>query len=1253
MIAAPHEARHDRACVDTDIATSSCKVIKTVMAPQNAGPDATTPVAIVGIGASAGGLQAYTEFLEAIPSDTGMAFVVIQHLAAEHESLLATLLSRATSMKVIEVHDEPRIEPNTIYVIPPNRSMLIADGKLNLVERAPGVHHAIDIFFESLAESFGTRSIGVVLSGTGNDGTLGVQAIKAAGGITFAQDNTAVHSGMPGSAINSGCIDFVKTPRDIAGEISRLAGAHDQVFDYAVGDAPTRIEEVVKVLRQKLDVDFSQYKTNTLHRRIRRRMSVRKTPTVEAYKTLLLEDPAETEALYQDILISVTTFFRNPESFDVLRAVALPKLFSRERGTEPVRIWVLGCSTGEEAYSIAILLQEYMEEIGKPLSFTVFGTDINNLAIERARRGWYPKSISQDVSEGRLEKFFTVTEGGFCINKSTRERCIFARHNALVDPPFSNMDLVSCRNMLIYLQAGLQRQLMPLLHYALKADGVLFLGPSESINNYRDLFEIVDAHHKLYVKLAAQKRFQAVFPLGAGKTPLAGTGLRKFSPPARDSLSDAQRDSERILLKHFAPAGVLVNAEGEILQFRGDTTPYLTPAEGKASLNLIKMVREGLLAPVREALQHAPQLTSALRSEAVVVRNADEMTSVALNVIPVPYPPPAARCYWILFEPQESASASRPSTRHPRPDDSERQIQVLTQELAATREYLESTIETQEASNEELQSANEEVQSANEELQSTNEELETSKEEIQSTNEELTTVNEELRLRNDELDRANDDLKNLFSSVEMAMVMLWPDLRIRRFTPLAQKILNILPADIGRSIGDINLNLGVDNLMSSLKAAVEQGIGRESEVHNSDGRWYLLRIRPYRTRENTIDGATVVLIDIDALATTQESLRRRVAELAIADRHKNEFLAILAHELRNPLAPLRNAVQILKLSPTDVEVNAKARELIERQVQHMSRLVGDLLDAARAQHGQILLQRERLDLRTIVEHAVDAMRPQFESRKQNLRVQLAVEPVLIDGDSTRLEQVVSNLLSNANKYTGDGGTVEATVGISDPKDGESAEAVVRISDNGEGIDAELLPRLFELFTQADRSLAHAQGGLGIGLSLVRTLVELHGGKVNAYSGGRNRGSEFVMRLPLRTERPAETARHAAAAAQQHASTCPQRVLVVDDNEDIRESTQMMLSMIGHEVKSAATGGEALAMAVKFRPNAVLLDIGLPDVSGYEVARQLRQMDQCAAARIIAVSGYDTPEARGRALEAGFDHHVTKPVTLSDLEKLLQ
>jgi two-component system CheB/CheR fusion protein len=1228
------------------------------------------PLVVVGIGASAGGLQAYTELLESLPSNTGMAFVIVQHLAAEHESLLATLLSRATPMQVVEVHDEPHIQPNCIYVIPPNRSMLIRDGELVLLQRAPGIHRAVDIFLSALAESHGHRAIGVVLSGTGSDGTIGIQAIKAAGGITFAQDASAVHSGMPQNAINSGCVDFVLSARNIALEIAALSTTVPSPFDSASHTAGS-IEGILEMLRQTLDADFSQYKVNTLHRRVRRRMALQKIGSVDEYKALLADNPAEMSALYQDILISVTNFFRNPDSFDALRTMVFPGIFDQHRADGPIRVWALGCSTGEEVYSLAIAIQEFMEETDRRAPLTVFGTDLNNLAIERARRAWYPKSIDRDVTESRLAKFFTAVDGGYCVNPVVREQCIFARHNALTDPPFSNMDLVSCRNLLIYLQSGLQRKLLPLLHYALRPNGILFLGPSETISHYRDLFEIRDGRHKFYAKRPAQKRIDVTFPVGVG----AAQSKREAGVAAitRESTFDSQREAERVLLKHFAPAGVLIDTDAEILQFRGETEPYLALAEGKPTLNLLKMAREGLLAPLRAILQQAHQLEGIARIDDIVIKSNERLLTITLVVIPVLLAPSASRCYWILFEPPQAGKGEggrrpRRLSKRPQLNESQRQIHLLTQELSATREYLQSTIESQEASNEELQSANEEVQSANEELQSTNEELETSKEEIQSTNEELTTVNEELRVRNDELDRANNDLNNVFSSVQMAVVILGSDLRIRRFTPLAQRTFNILPGDVGRPIGDINLKLAIGDFPQALTAAVADGIDQESEVRSHDGRRYLLRVCPYRTQAQKIQGATVVLIDIDTLAQTQDSLRRRVSELAVADRHKNEFLAILAHELRNPLAPLRNAAQILRLSPADANVSAKARDLIERQVSQMSRLVGDLLDAARAQHGQIQLLREVLDLRSIVERATEMLQPEFDARRQILRVQLPEEPVLIDGDAARLEQVVSNILHNANKYTADDGCIDVVVEIATAQKAEEAEAVIRIRDNGEGIDSDLLPRLFDLFTQADRSLAHSQGGLGIGLSLAHTLVELHGGSIVAQSDGRGSGSEFTVRMPLskHVQAPSDQAPPGRAPSDRAPSdqvTAPlasdgparsrsQRVLVVDDNPDIRESTAMMLSLIGHETRVAGSGEEALELAAKFQPTVILLDIGLPDLSGYEVARRLRETGEFAVTRIIAVSGYDTPEVRDRAAEAGFDHHLSKPVPLEELENLL-
>ncbi|HEV7610632.1 MAG TPA: chemotaxis protein CheB [Steroidobacteraceae bacterium] len=1217
-------------------------------------PPYAAPTAVVGIGASAGGLQACTEFFNALPPDTGMAFVIVQHMAAEHESHLSSLLARATPMAVMEVHDGPQIDPNCIYVIPPNRTLIITDGHLQLRERPPGLHLAVDIFFAALAQSHGNHAIGVVLSGTGGDGSRGVETIKAHGGITFAQDNTAQYSSMPESAINTGCVDFILSAREIAAEIGKLAAIPDVAFGSEPADSSGAIDDVVAILHERLQVDFSRYKTNTLHRRINRRMALKNLSNLSDYRDLLREKPEEVDALYQDILISVTNFFRDAESFEALKTAIYPRIAAPTRISEPVRVWIVGCSTGEEAYSLAISLLEYMEESKLEIPVSLFGTDVNGLSIERARRGFYPRSIAQDVSMERLRRFFTEVEAGYVVKKSIREMCIFAQHNALADPPFSRMDLVSCRNLLIYFQGQLQRQLLPKLHYALKASGILFLGASESISQYHELFDELDSKHKFYAKRGVVRRLEEAFPMGIDGPKSVFPAARSGSARSREAGVDRQRTADAVLLKNYAPAGALIDGDGEILQFRGDTTPYLTLNDGKASLNIFKLAREGLFATLKAALNEAAEKNAAARSAQAAVDTEEGIRTLSIRVIPVLYPSTSSRCYWILFEP------SIPSPIHPESQElmsragdasgeKERRIALLTKDLAATREHLEATIESLEAVNDDLQSANEEIRSANEELQSSNEELETSKEEIQSSNEELTTVNEELRLRNNALDRANDDLNNLFSSVQMAVVMVWRDMRIRRFTPLAQQIFNIVPTDIGRPLGNMNHNLELDDLPQLLSDVIETGTGREIEVTSQDGTYYLLGIRPYRTAENTVDGATIVLVDINMLVQTQESLRNRVSELAAADRHKNEFLAILAHELRNPLAPLRNAAHVLKLAPADADVSAKARDLIERQVHHMSRLVSDLLDAARAANGQIQLQRERVDMRESAQRAAELLRPLFDSRNQTLIVDVSEEPVIVDGDVTRMEQIVNNLLNNAHKYTGPGGRIEVTVAAEKfSTDGPSA--VVQVRDNGEGIDAELIPRLFELFTQADRSLAHSQGGLGIGLSLVRTLVEMHGGRVSAHSEGRGRGSTFTIRLPLALEK--QSAIGPESAAPPPLGFKSQRVLIVDDSADIRESTSALLSMVGHEVATAATGQEALKAALAFDPTAVLLDIGLPDVSGYDVARQLRKMPRFESSLLIAVSGYDTPEARRQSLEAGFDHHLPKPVPLSDLEKLL-
>ncbi len=1331
---------------------------------------------VVGIGASAGGLGPISQLLSALPVDTGMAFVIVQHLSPRHDSMLAEILSRATSMQVLEVHDQPHIRPNCVYVIPPNRNMLINEGMLSLSARSAGPHHPIDLFFTALSGTHAHRSIGVVLSGSATDGTAGLLAIKAAGGITFAQDESATHDGMPRSAIASGSVDFILPPAEIGREIGRIAR---QPYIVTTTDpplqAPDELEDVLAVLRQTIDVDFSQYKSATLQRRIHRRMTLRNFRGLSDYKTFLQQHPAEIESLYQDILISVTNFFRNSDSFEQLILQVFPRLFSERSPDDPVRVWVIGCSTGEEAYSLAIALKEYAEREQRRVPIVVYATDLNEAAIQRARRGWYPKSIAHDVSSDRLRRFFYESDGGYCISKEIRELCIFARHNALADSPFSRMDLVSCRNVLIYLDTMLQRRILPVLHYSLKPTGYLFLGSSETITQKPELFTIEDAKHRIYSKRLAAIRLDTRLAVTRGSTVKVGLNESKKAQTSRDTNSAVPREAERVLLNRYAPAGVLVAEDGEVLQFRGDTAPYLSHPPGKATYKLFNMVREGLLVPLREALSQAAKTMTVVQEQRVRVRSSGGFQTIRLSVIPVQQTGTTQRWYWVLFEPQheqdaanEPSSAAVPSTSAAQPSADATQIERLTRELTATREYVQAAVERHEASNEELQAANEEIQSANEELQSINEELETSKEEIQSSNEELTTVNEELRNRNEELNRASADLNNIFGVVQLAILMVWRDLRIRRFTPLAEKILSIIPTDIGRPIGDIKLKLNVPDLPALISAVIDSIVPKEMEVQDAEGRWYLLRIRPYRTLENQIDGAVIVLVDIDLLKRGKElqdrqtrllqqvqeaifawepngsisywnhgaqllygygseevlqrdqrellqlsdpqhyldvlldkgrwsgelkhrtkhgkeiivesiqvlieeqgkqlvlqtdrdithrkelelNLQSHIEELAFADRHKNEFLAMLAHELRNPLAPMRNAVQILKSPRATAEMSDHARALIERQIDNMSRLVTDLLDAARIARGLIQLRTQLLDLRSVVKREVDIARSAAESRNQIFSVAVPTEPVIVRGDATRLEQVLGNVLGNAIKYTPPGGRISLTLGTAS-KSGNpgSTEAILTIRDDGIGIAPQLLPRIFDLFMQADRSLAHAQGGLGIGLSLVRTLIELHGGSVSADSKGINQGSEFVLHLPLaplgESVMPTDTK---AAATSQHFT---RRILVVDDNPDVAESSATMLSLAGHDVKKALSGRKALEMAKEFRPAVILLDIGMPDLDGYEVARLMRQAPELRSACLIAVSGYDTPADRERSVHAGFDHHVVKPVTIEALQTLFQ
>ena len=856
------------------------------------------PFPIVGVGASAGGLEAFTQLLQHLPTDTGMGFVLVQHLDPAHGSALTELLAKATPMPVAEVKNRMRVEPNLVYVIPPNVTMTIAQGQLKLLPR-PAVaapHKVIDAFFQSLAEDQKSQAIGVILSGTATDGTLGLEAIKAEGGITFSQDEkSAKYDGMPRSAIASGCVDFVLTPQEIAEELGRLSrhpyvvpNAGQPASPEAAGEETGGLRRILALLRTSHGVDFSAYKTATMRRRVNRRMALNKLERLGDYHRLLRTNRGEAEALFEDLLINVTSFFRDAGVYGVLKRKVFPRLLRGRSPEEPVRLWVVGCSHGQEAYSLAMAYLECAGDHRRQLPAQIFATDVSEAALEKARTGFYPKAVAEEVSPERLRRFFVEVEGGYRVNKLVREMCLFARHNLLADPPFSRLDLISCRNVLIYLEGEAQKKLLPMFHYSLRPGGYLWLGSSETVGAFHDLFAAEDRKHKIFSKKPVPFRHPFALPVpGRGHAAVAVRGVEKGEPLAAARVqADAQREADRLLLTRFAPAGVVIDGRMEVLQFRGDTGPYLRPPPGKPNASLLAMLREGLLMPVRAAIQKARKENQTVRKTGLRVKQNGGMGTVEVEVLPIGNLPAEQRHFLVLFEPvpknvpatvgaskqafaaaptrenkPSRTGATRELKRQARQDESGRNRR-LQQELTDSKDYSQSVTEQYDVAMEELQSANEEAQSANEELQSINEELETSQEELQGTNEELTSVNQELQNRNQELTQFHNDLLNLLSSVGIPMVILGPDLRIRRITPVAEKMLNIIPSDTGRSINDIKLKVEVPDLEKMILEVIDTVAPQEREVRDREGRWYLLRLRPYKTQDNRIEGAVLLLLDV-------------------------------------------------------------------------------------------------------------------------------------------------------------------------------------------------------------------------------------------------------------------------------------------------------------------------------------------------------------------------------------------------------
>ncbi|HLH19150.1 MAG TPA: CheR family methyltransferase [Bryobacteraceae bacterium] len=843
------------------------------------------PFPVAAIGASAGGVEAYVQLFNSLAADTGMAFVVISHLLADHKSHLVEILGRQTTMPVEHIRNGVRPEPNRIYVLPPNAQARMERGSFRLETRPSpgGVPRPIDYFFRSLAAEQKTRAVGVVLSGTDADGTLGLKAIKGEGGITIVQSpESARFSEMPRSGLSIDHVDRVLPPGQIATELAQLGRQFREPSLRLVEEgAPqpgveTHFSRILNLLRGVSGVDFRLYKPTTIRRRIARRMLLHRIQTLGEYVSFLQGNGKELRELQEDSLINVTRFFRDPQVFDALKQMVFPRIFDGREPDQQVRIWVAGCSSGEEAYSIAICLLEYLA--GQPFEppIQIFGTDASDLNIQRARVGIYPESIAGEVSPDRLRRFFVKVDKGYQVSKRLRDLCIFARQNLCHDPPFSKMDLISCRNVLIYFGAELQKQLLPTFHYALRPNGFLLLGTSETIREFTDLFQLLDRRHKFFAKIGN----------GTTRSPMAAFP-RLFvpeaaaPPPAQEVAGwgdlELQRAADRIVLARYGPPGVVVNERMEILQSRGHTAPYVEMPQGAVTLNLGRMLRDSIATQVSGAVRHAIEQDVPVHIERLRVSENGASHDISVEVLPIHTTAPRSRCFLVLFVPQQEQGVllrdERETSGSVEGQEHEQLVERLRQDLASTKLYLQTLLEERDAKNQELVSANEEIQSANEEMQSTNEELETTKEELQSSNEKLQTVNDELQQRNAVLTQTTNDLSNLLNSVNLPVLMLGNDLHIRHFTPPTQRLMNLRAPDVGGPFSEIRLNLNIPDLEPVFNEVLETLTPREMEVQDREGHWYLLRVRPYRTTENRIEGLVVVLLDIDQLRRSQQELR--------------------------------------------------------------------------------------------------------------------------------------------------------------------------------------------------------------------------------------------------------------------------------------------------------------------------------------------------------------------------------------------
>lgn len=1349
---------------------------------------------VVGIGGSAGALPALLRLFEALPENTGMAFVVVLHLSPDHDSHIAEILGRATSMPVQQVVRRTELERNRVYVIAPGDNLVTDDGAVQPAKTTPKRRPstAIDVFFRALAAVHRERAVCVVLSGTGSDGALGVGRVKEEGGLAIAQSpEEAEFANMPRAAIDTGAIDLVLPAAEIGTRLvemwslsgaDRAALAHAPASAEAGAHAPatggvakeSQLGEILSLLRFHTRHDFKHYKPSTVMRRIARRMQINGLTSLAQYRDFLAGNPKEAAPLLKDMLISVTNFFRDPAAFAALQSQVVPQLFDRLKSGDDLRVWVAGCATGEESYSVAMLLREEANRRSRPVNLQIFATDINEAALSLARRATYPAAIAVDVSASRLVQFFEPEGEQYRVHHDVRDPVLFAKHNLLGDPPFSRLDLICCRNVLIYLDDVAQAAALDTFSYALQPGGFLFLGNSESADTAGDLFLPVDKAHRIFRANPGATRM----PRPAIHAPTVLLAAAEASAPATpgEAAAEAVTLQHQLALLNVSSPSVLIDGAYEMLHMSPGAAEFVGRGDGVPSDNLLASVAPDIRLELRTALFRAEQTQRIARARVERTVEGKER-ELAIDVHPLQGRPNEPRRFLVVFEPwREQHAGAGDDTAATAPGGLLARVQAENRELKA---QLQDTLDRFAVSAEESRSANQELQAINEELRSASEELETSREELESMNEELGTVNYELRTKVEDATRVLDDMKNLMAASDIATVFVDSGLRIKRYTPTAVKLFHLIPADVGRPLTDIRSRLGVD-ICDDAATAFKELRAVEREVESVDGGRYLVRALPYRTASDKIDGAVLTFVDISELHAARERSRQAEGQLMraimvsedfavlttddagviltwnsgaqaifgyppeaiighpidelfipadreagapaaerrtaleagraederwhlradgstffaggvttpllsgtgrgfvkiardvtaakkrqldsdsdlrdekrisasgrIAGELKDKFLAVMSHELKQPLNLIQVNAELLTRLPQVQEMAPVMRigETIQRGVAAQTKIVNDLLDLSRIQTGKLSLAYEDLDLVELTRVMGQAAAGDLEKKGIAFTMTLGAAPVMCHCDRVRVEQILWNLLGNAAKFTPPGGSVALDL----REDGDYAK--LSVTDTGSGIAPEFLPHAFDMFSQVSQPAvrgAAGNGGLGIGLALVDELVRAHGGRVEARSEGVGHGTTFVLSLPL--QRTASAPQSVSAAAG--AGLAGARVLAVDDDADALAMFALLLQYEGAVVDTAVDGKKALALLAAKTYDVLISDVSMSEMDGLQLVEAARRLPRKQRLLAIAVSGHGRDVDVRNSLDAGFDAHLSKPLSMAQLKAAL-